>query len=228
MDQARFVKATFSSKPAAPLTADLTVNVTGAGTVTSDPPGLNCSTTCVAAYGLNSTVTLTAHPASDSSFTGWSGACTGTATTCVVTMSNAQSATALFVARPVLIVTVSGSGTVTSNPAGIDCGTQCSRAYDPNALVTLTAQPLAGNQFAQWSDACSGSSVTCQVSMDQARNVTASFRAILPSNSGSGGSGGGGGGSLAWTYLAALLGLLVMRRQSQQRHWALLKGTHSL
>ncbi|HJW90350.1 MAG TPA: metallophosphoesterase, partial [Anaerolineales bacterium] len=38
-----------------------------------------------------------------------------------------------------------GSGTVTSNPAGIDCGSDCSEAYAPNTSVTLTAAPDPGS-----------------------------------------------------------------------------------
>ncbi|MFL6576209.1 MAG: InlB B-repeat-containing protein [Povalibacter sp.] len=222
MDQARFAKATFTSiaVPVPPRTAGVSVTVTGSGTVTSDPAGVNCGTACVATYNLNSKVTLTAHPASDSMFAGWSNACQGAALTCVITMTDGQSVTARFVVRPLLTVAVIGSGTVTSSPAGIDCGTQCITAYDPNALVTLTAQALAGSEFTQWSDSCSGSSGICQVSMDQAKKVTASFRTIPPPSTGGGnkgGGGGGGGGSMAWTSLAALLALLAMRQDSQNR-----------
>src|SRR5262245_3496948 len=56
----------------------------GAGTVTSNPAGINCGTTCSASYTTGTPVTLTAAAGAGSTFTGWSGACTGTATTCTV------------------------------------------------------------------------------------------------------------------------------------------------
>ncbi len=67
-----------------------------------------------------------------------------------------------------------GIGTVTSQPGGIDCGTDCIEAYDADTLVTLTASRAAGSVFAGWSGACSGVD-SCEVVMDAARSVTATF-----------------------------------------------------
>ena len=77
-----------------------------------------------------------------------------------------------------------GSGTVTSNPAGIDCGNGCSAAFAPNTVVTLTATPMAGSLFSGWSGACTGSGNTCQVTMDAAKSVTATFTAVQSNNGG--------------------------------------------
>ena len=49
-----------------------------------------------------------------------------------------------------------GSGTVTSSPAGINCGATCSASFPAATVVTLTAAPAAGSTFAGWSGACSG------------------------------------------------------------------------
>jgi hypothetical protein len=66
------------------------------GKVTSSPAGIDCGSTCSASYVQNTSVTLTAAPASGSRFDGWSGeGCTGTAT-CVVPMSQARSVKATF------------------------------------------------------------------------------------------------------------------------------------
>jgi hypothetical protein len=70
-----------------------------------------------------------------------------------------------------------GSGTVTSSPAGIQCGSACSAEIEAGVLVELTAAPAAGSRFAGWSGACTGTA-TCQVSMSQARAVTATFRPV--------------------------------------------------
>ena len=56
-----------------------------------------------------------------------------------------------------LTVKVEGSGSVTSSPAGINCGTDCTETYDPGTGVTLTATPQGGSTFAGWGGACTGS-----------------------------------------------------------------------
>jgi fimbrial isopeptide formation D2 family protein len=72
-------------------------------------------------------------------------------------------------------LTGSGTGSVSSSPAGIACGSDCTEPYDSGTVVTLTAAPSIGSTFGAWSGACSGTLVTCDVTMDQARNVTATF-----------------------------------------------------
>jgi|GEM_PF-3467746 len=69
----------------------------------------------------------------------------------------------------------SGTGTVTSSPPGIDCGADCSEAYDAGTVVTLTATADAGSVFSGWSGDCSGSSLTTTVTMDADKACTASF-----------------------------------------------------
>lgn len=94
----------------------LAVNNTNAsyGRVTSSPSGINCGqgySTCNATFSGN--VTLTATPASSSyQFSGWGGACSGTASTCTVSMTAAKNVTATFTAIPVyrLASTVSTTG----------------------------------------------------------------------------------------------------------------------
>jgi Divergent InlB B-repeat domain len=78
--------------------ARLTVNRAGSGmgTVTSAPKGINCGSTCAASFFKPQAVTLTEHPVSGHKFTGWSGACTGKATTCQVKMTKAKTVTATF------------------------------------------------------------------------------------------------------------------------------------
>ena len=121
-------------------------------------------------------VTLTPTPISGSVFTGWSGACTGTGA-CQVTMNAAQSVTATFaLAMYTLTVTKAGagSGTVTSSPAGITCGADCSEPYNRGTVVSLTATAATGSSFGGWTGACAGTGA-CQVTMDAARSVTATF-----------------------------------------------------
>ena len=68
-----------------------------------------------------------------------------------------------------------GSGTVTSDPAGIDCGGTCSSSFDYNQIVTLTADPAPGSFFDSWGGDCSGTALTCEVTMTVAKSVTATF-----------------------------------------------------
>jgi hypothetical protein len=68
-----------------------------------------------------------------------------------------------------------GSGTVTSNPAGISCGGTCSASYASGTSVTLTETPASGSTFAGWSGACSGTGTTCTGTMNSAVSVTATF-----------------------------------------------------
>jgi V8-like Glu-specific endopeptidase len=81
-----------------------------------------------------------------------------------------------------LTVTSSGSGTVTSSPAGIDCGATCSATFTTGTSVTLTATPAAGFAFAGWSGACGGTGA-CVVPMNAAATVNATFvQATIPLN----------------------------------------------
>jgi uncharacterized repeat protein (TIGR02543 family) len=68
---------------------------TGTGTVTSSPAGINCGADCTELYNSGTTVTLTASPTAGSTFTGWSGGCSGTGG-CTVTMDAAKTVTANF------------------------------------------------------------------------------------------------------------------------------------
>jgi len=161
----------------------LTVNRagTGSGTVTSNPPGIDCGATCSASYASGTVVTLTATPDLVSIFNGWSGCDTVAGTTCTVTMNAARTVTASFILkRFTLRVTKAsglgiGNGTVTSDPPGIDCGATCSASYVIGTVVTLTARPDIISIFNGWSDCDAVSGTTCTVNMRAARSVTAHF-----------------------------------------------------
>ena len=67
-----------------------------------------------------------------------------------------------------------GSGTVTSSPAGINCGSECIAKFEEGEEVTLTPSPESGSEFRGWSGACSGIG-SCKVTMSEAKEVTAFF-----------------------------------------------------
>ncbi len=70
-----------------------------------------------------------------------------------------------------------GTGTVTSLPAGIDCGGSCSFDFDDGAMITLTAAATSGSAFGGWGGDCAfyGTNATCDLTMNAARSVTATF-----------------------------------------------------
>jgi uncharacterized repeat protein (TIGR02543 family) len=156
----------------------LGVTKSGSGTVASDPAGIHCGSVCSAPMAVDAVVTLTATPAAGYYLASWAGACTGSASTCTVTMSAARTVTASF-AQITHALTVApdgdGVGSVTSSPAGITCGTACTKTYVQGTAVTLTARASTGSVFTGWTGACSGSAATCTVSMSQARSVGATF-----------------------------------------------------
>ena len=74
----------------------------------------------------------------------------------------------------------SGSGTVTSSPSGIDCGSDCTKTYDAGTIVTLTAVAASGSIFQGWSDGGCPGTGTCAVTMDASKTVTATLAPAPP------------------------------------------------
>ena len=86
-----------------------------------------------------------------------------------------------------------GMGTVTSSPAGVDCGATCAWLFASGHSVTLTAKPNAASDFVGWGGACAGTKLTCELTPTDSVNITASFAPKSDAPGGGGGSGGGGG-----------------------------------
>ena len=161
----------------------LKVSRSGLGGVRSEPAGISCPPTCEARFKEQTTVRLTASPASDYRFSGWRGKCaaSGTSSTCRLTISGDMLVGADFSAVPKqrLDVEVVGGGSVTSEPRGISCslGT-CAALFRRYTMVTLAAKARSGWKFAGWKgDApCAGTAETvCKVTVDRLRAVTARF-----------------------------------------------------
>jgi hypothetical protein len=85
--------------------------------------------------------------------------------------------------RHALTVTKTGSGTgaVTSSPAGITCGSTCTFNYPYGASVTLTATPASGSTASLSGPGCSGGT-TCTVTVNSATAITATFTLLRPSH----------------------------------------------
>lgn len=191
MDQSRNVTAQFTSNQQ-PTTYELTIETLGptSGRVESADGIVNCgiAVTCTYSYPAGSVVTLNGIPESNSLFAGWGGdICSGT-NSCTFTMNGPKFVTALFAADPPIVneyalnitKSGSGSGTVTSNVGGINCGGTCNAILNDGTVVTLTATPSFGSVFAGWSGSgCSGTG-TCQVTMNDNKNVNATFNSVFP------------------------------------------------
>jgi hypothetical protein len=72
--------------------------------------------------------------------------------------------------------TGSGSGVVSSSPAGVACPPDCTELYDPGSSVTLSATPSGSSTFSGWAGGCSGIS-QCTLTLDQGRSASAAFAA---------------------------------------------------
>ena len=162
-----------------------TVSVTregnGSGSVTSDPPGIDCGAICSTSFEYNTLVTLTAAADAGTLFGGWMGDCAVDGLVCVTTMTATKDISATFtLITYTLSVTKTGdgSGIIASDPPGIDCGDTCSAGFDHNTVVTLTAVPITGSQVSGWAGDCNVDGLVCVTTMTAAKDVTATFHLI--------------------------------------------------
>lgn len=160
------------SSPALGYTLTATTAGTGTGTITVSPQ--------LPTYSYGATVTLTANAAAGSLFSIWGGACSNSvsAVTCTVTITANTTVTATFVRASTYSLTTrvsttgTGTGTLSVNPIA--------SAYPSGTVVTVTANPGTGSALASWSGGgCTGTALTCQVTMTANTTVTATFNSTL-------------------------------------------------
>jgi hypothetical protein len=138
----------------------LTVSNVGSGTVMRDPEQ--------ATYWHNTIVELTAMPAPGWSFSGWSGALTGSENPASMTMDGDKSVIAIYTQDEyALTVNKAGSGTVTKDPDQL--------RYLYGDVVTLTVAPDTGWGFGGWTGDLQGSDSPAVLVMDGDKGVTANF-----------------------------------------------------
>ena len=160
-------------------TLTVATNGSGAGTVTSSPAAISCGSTCQADIDDGTVLTLSGDAASPyTQPVSWTGCdSVNVSNQCVVTMDAAKGVTATFALYHYQLTVFkggSGAGTVTGSP--IACGATCQADLDHGTVITLSATPAAGSEFAGWSGGgCSGTG-DCQITIAQAANVLAQFR----------------------------------------------------
>jgi hypothetical protein len=196
MESAKSVKAKFALKPTATLT--LNKGGTGSGMVSSKPKAINCGATCTtqdASVPTGETIVLKAKALMGMTLSSWSGckAETGVGTaegTCTVSLSGASAVTASFsgTAKAIanaqkLTLTKAGTGHGAVKAAGLTCEVLCTSTVSlyqgpttkPGKTVTLKATSAPGSKTVVWSGCESESEGNCVVTMESAKNVTATF-----------------------------------------------------
>ncbi len=191
MSAAQSVTATFNTTP--PPVGSLSLEVSGLPSGSSatlgiaGPGGFNTTRTILTGTGQNlSDVTVGAYTVTAPNVTVGTTmyAPNAASQTANVTFGGNATVSVVYAASttPTFALNVTkagtGSGAVSSNPAGIDCGSTCTGNFNQNASVTLTAAPAAGSSFASWGGACSGAATTCTVAMNAAKAVTATFNTV--------------------------------------------------
>ncbi len=184
MTEAKTVKAEFEKLPTFVLKVEK--EGTGSGTVTSSPSGINCGTGsgCEHSFPEGENVVLTEAAETGSKFVKWTGCTKETSGKCEVTMTEAKTVKAEFEKLPTFVLKVekegTGSGTVTSSPSGINCGTGsgCEHSFPEGENVVLTEAAETGSKFVKWTGCTKETSGKCEVTMSGAKTVKAEFEKL--------------------------------------------------
>jgi|GEM_PF-5399840 len=151
------------------------------GSLAFVPQGVPCGTNCWQ-YPFGSAVTITARPSALSSFSSWSGGCTGSQLTCVVSPGVTRPVAAYFnsPANVKLERIGTGSGSIRTNPQTIDCRDSCVVGFFYGTSVQFIATPAADSRFVAWEGECAGvTETTCTRTINQnvpARDIVARAR----------------------------------------------------
>lgn len=142
-------------------TLTTTPSPTAGGNITLSPAG--------GTYTFGTSVTATANTNSGYTFSGWSGAATGTTNPVSITMDANKSLTATFTTATTysLTITTPTNGTITASPAGPN--------YASGTTVSLTANPSSGYQLSAWGESLSGTTNPATLTMNANKTVSATF-----------------------------------------------------
>ena len=173
MDSDKEITTVFAEEPDEPeeSTLSLAVNIDGEGSVNIDPE--------LDEYEDGSTVELTATPSEGWQFVEWTGDINSAQITVEITMDTDKEITAVFSEVPEepeestfnLTLNLDGEGSVNIEPEQDE--------YEEGTTVELTAKPLDGWQFVEWTGDISSSETSVELTMDSDKNVTAVYEEIL-------------------------------------------------
>jgi uncharacterized repeat protein (TIGR01451 family) len=151
-------------------------------TATSGPGGTIAPAGSVTTYyGGSATFSITPNAGAQIADVLVDGVSVGVVSTYTFTNVSANHTIQAFFRSTLFVVrSGTGTGTVTSNPSGINCGTDCNEPYPGGTAVTLSAVAAAGSVFSGWSGSgCSGTG-TCVVTMTTSTFVSATFTLSPP------------------------------------------------
>lgn len=145
---------------------------------------------CTIKVPLNTPISLTVTPNPGYSFSGVRESGSGTTVcgggaTCSIgqfTSSTTRTFNVSYIAESRILTVAKrdtnsdgATGTISSSPAGINCGATCSGSFGINSDVVLTAVASSGSVFNIWENCPSANANVCTVRMTEAKNVTAVF-----------------------------------------------------
>ncbi len=192
----------FKLDPSGPANFALTVAPAGSGNgaVIASPPGIDCPSSCMAFFTPGTAVTLTATAAAGSSFTGWSGPCSGTGACDLTTTNSAEVVFATFNLLPDFSLSASALTPATVSPGVSSTSTlnvAAVNAFSGLVALTCSVQPtpaLAPTCSISPTSTSPGTPATLTV------RTTGPTAAVVPSGSGSG---------LSYAVWLPLIGLVV-------------------
>jgi len=172
------------------------------GEIVSSPPGADCGGVgqdCSEIFDGGSVARLLARASAGYRFIGWTsddpmGPCMDAAgdtidlvmdqnIDCTANFETVNSAVSLLTVQLILDGTLVGAsgpygGNVTTNPAGIDCGSQstdCEEGFPTGTVVNVIANADTGYGFVTFSSDCSGSGTATAVAMNGDQHCVAEF-----------------------------------------------------
>ena len=177
-NKVEFGQETYVYGNVAPVLTSLNISKIGKGQVTSTPPGIDCGDTCsYDKFDLGTNVQLTESPSPGYKFDRWYYCNPRQEAICSTQIGAYDTIRAKFL--PIkfnlnIEKTGTGSGKISSKPAGINCGKTCKYAFKPGVL-TLTAIPAKNSKFISWSGCDNPTSNKCKMTLDADKTVTARF-----------------------------------------------------
>jgi sugar lactone lactonase YvrE len=147
----------------------LTVSVSGSGTVTSTPSGISCPANCSVGFNMGTIVNLTASPSAGYSFSGWSGACSGTGG-CPLTMNSPTNVSATFTPLPTFTLVVDQPSQTTPLSLGhsMTYAVSVSPQYGFTGTVALSVSGLRAGVTAQLSNTSINTAGTATLTLTSA------------------------------------------------------------